>query len=261
MRAVILTILTTITLSSGAAYAQEIAGTAGRSPVRVLPLSNQVDGKLNLLEGNVVLVYDGDTFSLVARDGSMYTVRIEGIDAPENRQAFGPESAKNLAALIQGMDVVVIVRSVDARERNIGSVFVDGGDVALQLLRRGMAWNDPVLGSGQPADQREIYANAERKARADRAGLWANERAIAPWEFRGERPTQAPSEATAATPAEASPKADSATASTNRVLQPATSASAPAERKYIIGPRGGCYYLNENGVKVYVRNKTLCIKQ
>jgi endonuclease YncB( thermonuclease family) len=91
----------------------------------------------------------------------MYIIRIMGIDAPENRQAFGPEAARNLAALIQGMDVTVLLRSVDARERHVGAVFVDGEDVGLMQLRRGMAWNDPVLGSAQSPDQREIYGRAE----------------------------------------------------------------------------------------------------
>jgi hypothetical protein len=36
--------------------------------------------------------------------------------------------------------------------------------------------------------------------------------------------------------------------------------TATTLRKYILGPRGGCYYLNENGAKVYVRNKELCTK-
>lgn len=32
----------------------------------------------------------------------------------------------------------------------------------------------------------------------------------------------------------------------------------PASRTYIRGPRGGCYYINENGKKIYVTDKSLC---
>jgi endonuclease YncB( thermonuclease family) len=252
MRDKAVAVLICLMLACAVAFSQDVSG-LGRAGVKVLPLSSQTDGTTNLLEGNVVLVYDGDTFSLVAKDGSMYVVRIEGIDAPENRQTFGSESSKNLAALIQGMDVVVLLRSVDARDRRIGSVFVDGEDVGLMQLRRGMAWNDPVLGSAQSPDQREIYGRAEAKARTDRAGLWSKETPIAPWEFRGERPTQMPPEKVAT---------GSETSATD-VQKPSpstTTVADPASRKYIIGPRGGCYYLND-GVKVYVRDKTRCVKQ
>lgn len=61
-----------------------------------------------------------------------------------------------------------------------------------------------------------------------------------------------------AVPAPAPPKTDSAAAATTSATKPASLVSiSPSNRTYQKGPRGGCFYTNSSGKKVYV-DKDLC---
>jgi len=56
----------------------------------------------------VVGVTDGDTIDVaIARAGSVQSVRLAGIDAPESAQAFGTESARHLGDLVSGKAVTL----------------------------------------------------------------------------------------------------------------------------------------------------------
>ncbi|MGH9949645.1 MAG: hypothetical protein ACRD6X_20945, partial [Pyrinomonadaceae bacterium] len=109
--------------------------------------------------------------------------------------------------------------------------------------------------------QKDAFKSAEEKAKADRLGLWVSGDPIAPWIFRGEKGDEpevvknTPVNSTANTH---TPNPDAPPVSVlPAVVKPPTTEQT---RKYILGPRGGCYYLNEQGAKTYVRNKELCNK-
>jgi hypothetical protein len=80
-----------------------------------------------------------------------------------------------------------------------------------------------------------------------RKGEW---RAVA-WQSTIVPPPQ-PTTAQTATKADAA-KPTAAAATTT--AETASSTAGPSERKYIKGPRGGCYYMNASGAKVYVDKK------
>jgi endonuclease YncB( thermonuclease family) len=48
---------------------------------------------LNVIEGEVVAIADGDTFTLLDAAKTQHKIRPEGIDAPESKQAFGTRAA------------------------------------------------------------------------------------------------------------------------------------------------------------------------
>lgn len=245
----------------GFVYAQTDAATPGRQLQSSWERSALRDEKKSIIEGNAVLVFDGQTIGVVAKDGSKYTVRLRGIDTPENRQPFGVESASQLAYLVQGMNVVVIVNDLDQRNHYVGSVILDGEDLSLTQIRRGMAWNRSKGVKTMTKEQRDTFARAEEKARSERVGIWSSPDPIAPWVFRGEPVDVAPKATADSAPVQqqdATPKSSVPTdAATATAAKPPVATKA---RTYILGPRGGCYYLNDAGVKVYVRNKELCTK-
>jgi len=221
--------------------------------------SSQNDDKPGLVEGNAVLIFDGDTIGVVTKTGLRYTIRLRGIDAPENRQPFGTESANQLAYLVQGMNVVAIVGEPDMDNRYVGAVFIDGEDVSLTQIRKGMAWSFSKTSTSLTKEQRDAFKRAEDSARTEKLGLWASLDPIAPWIFRGEsvEKPEPPKETTGRSAA--TTKAASASGAMPNTVKPPPNTGI--SRKYILGPRGGCYYLNDQGVKVYVRNKDLCTKQ
>ena len=129
------------------------------------------------LNGKVVSVTDGDTITVLV-DREQVKVRLDGIDAPERRQAFGNAAREKLAALVFDQNVKVITKGKDRYGRTIGTVIAGERSVNLQMVEAGLAWHyleyskDPEL------------ARAEREARAAKRGLWADPAPVAPWEFR-----------------------------------------------------------------------------
>lgn len=132
------------------------------------------------LIGKVVGVSDGDTIE-VMRAGRAVRVRLQGIDCPESRQAFGTRAKQFTAELVFGKTVAVQVYGTDQYGRILGEVILpDGRSLNRELVRNGYAWwyrrysNDPVL------------QQLEEEARRERRGLWRDKNPVPPWEFRRE---------------------------------------------------------------------------
>ena len=59
------------------------------------------------LTGKVVKVTDGDSITVLDSTNIQHRIRLQGIDAPERKQAFGKASRKHLASLVAGKEVTV----------------------------------------------------------------------------------------------------------------------------------------------------------
>lgn len=136
------------------------------------------------LEGRVVGVTDGDTITILDASNVQYKIRLAGIDAPEKKQAYGNMSKKSLSDLVFGKLVVVDYNKHDRYGRIVGKVIVDGNDVNLEQVRRGLAWYFKKYKNELVLDERLAYLHAEEGARNDGLGLWVQPNALPPWEFR-----------------------------------------------------------------------------
>ncbi len=125
----------------------------------------------------LVGVTDGDTIT-VKMDGKQVKVRLNGIDAPEKKQAFGSAAKEKLAALTVGRRITLKGEKKDRYGRTLARVYADGDDVCLAMLREGFAWH--YVQYSKDAD----LAAAENEARAAHRGLWADKAPVPPWEFR-----------------------------------------------------------------------------
>lgn len=116
--------------------------------------------------------HDGDTFKCVRPEGTL-RVRVAGIDAPETSQGFWRVS-RDLLRMRAGPGTTVDCYKVDRYKRQVCRVTaLDGNDVALELVRTGLAWHTRKYADEQTPDEREIYAAAEVHARARHLGLWS----------------------------------------------------------------------------------------
>ncbi|MCR5883463.1 thermonuclease family protein [Rhizobacter sp. J219] len=129
------------------------------------------------LSGVVTHVTDGDTLWVRPEAGAPVKVRMQGIDAPERCQAWGAQSREALAARVLHRRVDVRTRAKDDYQRTIGTVTLDGHDVAAWMVREGHAWSQRYRKSLGP------YAAEEAQARQGRRGLFAVP-ATEPREFR-----------------------------------------------------------------------------
>lgn len=137
-----------------------------------------------ILTGRVSAVVSGDTIKVVDDRKMQYTVRLAGVDAPEKFQAYGQRSLESLRELVFQRGVAVEIPGNDRKAARRGKVLMQGRDVNLEQISRGMAWHDRSQAAGLSTADREAYAAAEAAARQQRAGLWRDARPVPPWEYR-----------------------------------------------------------------------------
>ncbi len=234
----------------------------------IAPLQT-VDSVVKLIEGKVTDVFDGDTLSVETKDRKVYAVRMLGIDAPEDKQTHGAKSKKRLSDLISGKKVTVLVKRMDVYNRYLGTVYLKGKDINLELIKTGMAWHHAPYARELRADDRKAYSEAEQKARAEKIGLWKDANPLPPWDYSSVKNTQITNNKDnkqIVNQAKQDEKQSTAPIVLTKtgVKAESTKAEAPTpnpnkspQRKYIRGERGGCYYINSNGNKTYV-DRSVC---
>ena len=115
-------------------------------------------GRGPTMDGHDPYVIDGDTIV-----SDQVRIRLHGIDAPELSQAGGAEARTHLIRLIAGGAVRIEPVGTDKFGRTVARVHARSGDLGRLMVRNGYAR------AAYGAD----YAQEERAARRERAGLWA----------------------------------------------------------------------------------------
>lgn len=137
-----------------------------------------------LISGHVVHVADGDTITVLDAGIVQHKVRLAGIDAPEKAQAYGQRSRKSLEELVAGQTVIVETTKKDRYGRLVGKVLVNGRDINIEQIQRGMAWFYRHYEKEQSVSDQQRYDRAEVEAKDYRRGLWADKNPTPPWDFR-----------------------------------------------------------------------------
>lgn len=136
----------------------------------------------NILVGKAIRVHSGDTFVLSVEDKAI-KIRLEEVDAPEDRQPFGPQSHRYLEKLILGRSLRVDVAFSDRFGRRVGRATLAGGRVVNdEMIGEGFAWHYRAA----PKPDKHL-TELERNAFAHSLGLWVQKHPVPPWEFRRER--------------------------------------------------------------------------
>jgi endonuclease YncB( thermonuclease family) len=136
------------------------------------------------ISATVVAVHDGDgTVKCACADGITRSVRLYGIDAPELKQAHGPESRAALVKMILNKTVTLTIPawSNDAHGRTVAKLTVDGTDVNLALVKHGFAW---AYSAYLKASDKPAYFAAQNAAKTAKLGLWSQPNPTAPWVWR-----------------------------------------------------------------------------
>ena len=136
------------------------------------------------LVGKVVGITDGDTITVIDTDKTEHKIRLMGIDAPEKKQDYGIESKKALSNYIYQREITVEYKKQDRYKRKVGKIILGNQDICLQMIKDGMAWHYKDYEKEQSKTDRDLYSQAELKARNEKIGLWQDIKAIAPSTFR-----------------------------------------------------------------------------
>lgn len=125
----------------------------------------------------VIDIADGDTLTLL-KDNKKVKIRLGGIDAPERKQAFGNRSRESLEELCAGKQASYRTQDTDRYGRVVAQVTCEGKDANRAQVERGMAW------VYEQYNKDRALPGLEAQARAERRGLWADARPVAPWSWR-----------------------------------------------------------------------------
>ncbi|EAK1188929.1 thermonuclease [Campylobacter upsaliensis] len=136
------------------------------------------------LTGKVSRVIDGDTIELLAKTSkenpynhiAKLKIRLYGIDAPELKQAYGKEAKEFLSALVLKQEVSLIIENKDKYERIVGTIFLKGQDINKEMVKNGYAHAYESFSKKYLAEQAD--------AKMFKLGLWQDEKAVKPSEFR-----------------------------------------------------------------------------
>ncbi|EDP6839055.1 thermonuclease [Campylobacter upsaliensis] len=136
------------------------------------------------LIGKVSRVIDGDTIELLAKTSKenpynhiiKLKIRLYGIDAPELKQAYGKEAKEYLSALVLKQEVSLIIENKDKYDRFVGTLFLKGQDINKEMVKNGYAHAYESFSKKYLAEQAD--------AKMFKLGLWQDEKAVKPSEFR-----------------------------------------------------------------------------
>ncbi len=124
-------------------------------------------------DNQVVSVHDGDTLTLANGE----KVRLYGIDAPELTQPFGEKAQQYLEKLVKGKTVSVNQKG-KSFDRKVCILTIDGVDINREMVRAGLAFEEPHYAHGE-YHQDEIFAHKAQR------GLWSSIKKVErPWDYR-----------------------------------------------------------------------------
>ncbi|MBI5794470.1 thermonuclease family protein [Candidatus Uhrbacteria bacterium] len=138
----------------------------------------------------VLRAVDGDTLKVQLADGKTETIRIIGINTPEtvdprkSVQCYGPEASARMHALADGKGIVLETGSGDDHDdygRLLRYVSINGRDLGATMIAEGYSRNYSFF----PHPRMDAYAELERTAKENGAGLWSAcpHRSVAPSAF------------------------------------------------------------------------------
>lgn len=150
---------------------------------------------------------DGDSFTAIRLDSrKRVNVRLYGVDAPENGQAFSQASRRSLTGMLQGRTLDIRPMDEDPYGRTVAVVYVEpqaasdrgrarpnpaveaeAGPLCVnaEQLDRGMVWFYPHFCRASFCSE---WKKREQTARAARTGLWRDKNPARPWVWRKAHP-------------------------------------------------------------------------
>lgn len=129
--------------------------------------------------GKVVSIKDGDTVIVIDSLKNQYTLRLAEIDCPEKNQPFGNKAKQYTSDQIYLKTIDYVIIDSDNYGRLIAKIYYNNGKyLSEELIKCGLAWHYKKYSSSEKLTVLEL------QAREGKIGIWSEENAIPPSEFR-----------------------------------------------------------------------------
>lgn len=140
-------------------------------------------GRLNSSQTALVVeVLDGNTLE-VLRNDEIIRVRVLGVDCPERGQPFGERARQRTGELTHRRKVSLRTNGRSRQGDLLAEIILPTGkSLGYTLVEEGLAWQDD---DHTPRDS-NVYM-AQRRARAEKIGLWADPDPVSPWDWRNSK--------------------------------------------------------------------------
>lgn len=132
-----------------------------------------------VISGLIVRISDGDTVVLLDEEKTQHRVRLDGVDCPEKKQAYGNKATQFVRDKIGNKNVSVYYDKKDQYGRILGVVVTEEEEnINELLLANGLAWHYKYY------NKNPVYANLEQEAKDKQLNIWSEKNPIEPYLFR-----------------------------------------------------------------------------
>lgn len=130
-------------------------------------------------KGKVVGIKDGDTIVVLLGDKTQKTLRLAEVDCPESGQAFGKKAKQFTSNQVFRKEVIFYEIDTDRYGRSICKVYYDSNKyLSEEIIRNGLGWFYFKYSKNSKLEK------LHNEARKKRVGLWSDNNAISPYEYR-----------------------------------------------------------------------------
>ena len=125
----------------------------------------------------VIGVKDGDTIEVLYKNNPII-IRLEHIDTPEKKQAFGTKAKQFVSDEIFSKKVRIVHKNRWHWDRLIAEVHYENKILNQELVKAGLAMHYKKYSKNEKYNQLEIIAKQKK------VGMWSLPNVITPWDFR-----------------------------------------------------------------------------
>jgi len=126
----------------------------------------------------VVGISDGDTITVLLEGNIQKKLRLAEVDCPESGQPFGKNAKQFTSDQVFGKQISFIETDTDRYGRAIAKVFYDDKYLSAEIIRAGFGWWYFYF------SKNKYLGELQEQAKANKLGLWQDDNAVSPWEYR-----------------------------------------------------------------------------
>ena len=143
----------------------------------LIPLKEKLPKEFS---AKVIGVKDGDTIEVLYKKKPII-IRLEHIDTPEKKQAYGTKAKQFVSDKIYSKKVRIINKGRWHWDRLIAEVYYKKENINKALVNSGLAMHFKQYSKNKEYDQ------LEKQAKENSVGMWSLPNVIAPWDFRKQK--------------------------------------------------------------------------